>query len=336
MWLKSKSLQRSTLGRGISDQIFPRTYLTVGHQFRLPPCAGEGSPIWSHDAQRLDPPRASRTLPPPSGTRRCHVSRVQLSVREEACPRRASPRACFVTPEVRPAAAEVSGRGLPTPPTSPASVAQRGDATKGRGQARARKSRGRECYVYPASSWRFGLLLGCVLWGRVEAARCLRRNPLGRESGSRGEGRSLGRRGWSGRREGRGGGLRRRGWGGEVTRRRFCGAAGLVLGGNGLTQPGLLGSLPVSGFQVGPAFRSGVLPLLCRLTVFLSVLCALVYEMVSHPLSGMSLTALGEAGGRLWLSLFYRLGNWGSLRHSELVKAPQITSVNVGTSSPGS
>lgn len=45
------------------------------------------------------------------------------------------------------------------------------------------------------------------------------------------------------------------GGGGEVTRRRFCGAAGLVLGGNGLTRPDLLGPLPVSGYQVDPAFR---------------------------------------------------------------------------------
>lgn len=54
--------------------------------------------------------------------------------------------------------------------------------------------------------------------------------------------------------EGRGGGRRRRGRGGEVTRRRFCGAAGLVLGGD---RPGLLGPRPASGVSGRSAFRSG-------------------------------------------------------------------------------
>lgn len=45
----------------------------------------------------------------------------------------------------------------------------------------------------------------------------------------------------------------------EVTRRRFCGAAGLVLGGDGPAWPGLLGSLPASRLSGPSAFLSGVL-----------------------------------------------------------------------------
>lgn len=62
-----------------------------------------------------------------------------------------------------------------------------------------------------------------------------------------------------------------------MTRRRFCGAVGLVLGGDGPARPGLLGLLPASGVSSPSAFRSGVLQLLGAITVFLSVLCAPVY-----------------------------------------------------------
>lgn len=44
----------------------------------------------------------------------------------------------------------------------------------------------------------------------------------------------------------------------EVTRRRFCGAAGLILGGDRPAWPGLLGPLPTSGVSGPSAFRSGV------------------------------------------------------------------------------
>lgn len=84
---------------------------------------------------------------------------------------------------------------------------------------------------------------------------------------------------------------------GEVTRRRFCGASGLVLGGDGPTQPGLLGPLLICRVSGQSALRSGVLQLLCGITVFLSVLCALVYEAASRPMSRMNLY---EAGGRPW------------------------------------
>ena len=82
---------------------------------------------------------------------------------------------------------------------------------------------------------------------------------MGRESGGPGEGGS-----WGWRREG--GGQGGSGWraaqarlGEDVTRRRFCGAAGLVLGGDGPAWPGLLGSLPASRLSGPSAFLSGVL-----------------------------------------------------------------------------
>lgn len=190
-------------------------------------------------------PATSRASSSRYGRRRAHVG--PAPERASSCLRSALPR-----PESQ------VGRSPPHP-TAHASVAQRGDATKGRGQARSRKSRGGGSVTYirrvaggPCCCW----VVCCEGGSKLPAASGGTPRPPGRESGGGSEGRSLGQRGWSGRREGRGGGLRRRGWGGgEVTRRRFCGAAGLVLGGNGLTRPDLLGPLPVSGYQVDPAFR---------------------------------------------------------------------------------
>lgn len=88
------------------------------------------------------------------------------------------------------------------------------------------------------------------------------------------------------------------GVGGEVTRRRFCGAAGTVLGGDGPTWPGLPGPLRVSGVSGRSAFRSGGLAAAGWDNSVLAGYCALGFTKRPHNPSRGSRTAVGEAGGR--------------------------------------